>query len=49
MKSRQQFKEIVLMDKRVSEKIQSMSSESKKKLRQMRKKAGEYFDEIAAL
>lgn len=48
MKSRQQFKEIVLMDKRVSEKIQSMSSGNKKKLRQMRKKAGEYFDEIAA-
>jgi glycerol-3-phosphate O-acyltransferase len=48
MKSRQQFKEIVLMDKRVSEKIHSMSSENKKKLRQMRKRAGEYFDEIAA-
>jgi glycerol-3-phosphate O-acyltransferase len=48
MKSRQQFKEIVLMDKRVSEKIQSMSSENKKKLRQMKKRAGEYFDEIAA-
>jgi glycerol-3-phosphate O-acyltransferase len=48
MKSRQQFREIVLMDKRVSEKIRSMSSDNKKKLRQMRKKAGEYFDEIAA-
>lgn len=48
MKSRQQFKEIVLMDKRVSDKIQGMASGNKKKLRQMRKKAGEYFDEIAA-
>jgi glycerol-3-phosphate O-acyltransferase len=48
MKSRQQFREIVLMDKRVSEKIQSMSSGNKKKLRQTRKKAGEHFDEIAA-
>ena len=48
MKSRQQFKEIVLMDKRVSDKIQGLASGNKKKLRQTRKKAGEYFDEIAA-
>ncbi len=48
MKSRQQFKEIVLMDKRVSDKIQGMASGNKKKLRQMKKKAGGYFDEIAA-
>ena len=48
MKSRQQFKEIVLMDKRVSDKIHGLASGDKKKLRRMRKKAGEYFDEIAA-
>jgi glycerol-3-phosphate O-acyltransferase len=48
MKSRQQFKEIVLMDKRVSDKIQGVAAGNKKKLRRMRKKAGEYFDEIAA-
>ncbi len=48
MKSRQQFKEIVLMDKRVTDKIQGLASGNKKKLRQTRKKAGEYFDEIAA-
>jgi glycerol-3-phosphate O-acyltransferase len=48
MKSRQQFKEIVLMDRRVSERIVGMAAGDKKKLRELRKKAGEYFDEIAA-
>ena len=48
MKSRQQFKEIVLMDEKVTEKIQNMASQNKKKLRQLKKNAGEYFDEIAA-
>ena len=48
MKSRQQFKEIVLMDQGVSRKIQGMAAGNGKKLKQFRKKAGEYFDEIAA-
>jgi len=48
MKSRQQFKEMVLMDPRVSEKIESTALSEKKSLRHARKKAGEYFDEIAA-
>ena len=48
MKSRQQLKEIVLMDPRVSEKIESTAASEKKSLRYARKKAGEYFDEIAA-
>ncbi|MBW1863944.1 MAG: 1-acyl-sn-glycerol-3-phosphate acyltransferase [Deltaproteobacteria bacterium] len=48
MKSRQQFKEIVLMDQGVSRKIQGMAAGNGKRLKQFRKKAGEYFDEIAA-
>jgi glycerol-3-phosphate O-acyltransferase len=48
LKSRQQLKEIVLMDGRVSERIKGMASKNEKKLRSLRKKAGEYFDEIAA-
>lgn len=48
MKSRQQLKEIVLMDPRVSEKIESTATSEKKSLGYARKKAGEYFDEIAA-
>ena len=48
MKSRQQLKEMVLMDPRVSEKIESTAAAEKKSLRYARKKAGEYFDEIAA-
>ena len=48
MKSRQQLKEIVLMDKGVSQKIQDMADRNGKRLRHFRKKAGEYFDEIAA-
>ncbi len=48
MKSRQQFKETVLMDNRVREKLASPAGGKKKALKQRRKKAGEYFDEIAA-
>jgi len=48
MKSRQQLKEMVLMDPRVSEKIESTAASEKKSLSYARKKAGEYFDEIAA-
>lgn len=48
MKSRQQIKELVLMDERVSEKIKNMASGNEKRLRQLRKKAEEYFEEIAA-
>ncbi|MBN2122700.1 MAG: 1-acyl-sn-glycerol-3-phosphate acyltransferase [Deltaproteobacteria bacterium] len=48
MKSRQQLKEIVLMDPVVDEKIARMGAGDPKKLKQLRKKAGEYFEEIAA-
>ncbi|MBW2609068.1 MAG: 1-acyl-sn-glycerol-3-phosphate acyltransferase [Deltaproteobacteria bacterium] len=48
MKSRQQIKEIVLRDPRVTRYIEKRASEKRKTLKQLRKKAGEYFDEIAA-
>jgi glycerol-3-phosphate O-acyltransferase len=48
MKSRQQHKEIVLMDRRINEKIENAAAGNKKKLRQVRKSAGGFFDEIAA-
>lgn len=48
MKSRQQFKEIVLKDRRLNELIEKLASGNVKELKQKRKKAGEYFDEIAA-
>jgi glycerol-3-phosphate O-acyltransferase len=48
MKSRQQLKEIVLTDQRISGKIEDMASGNKTKRKKLRKKAGEYFDEIAA-
>ncbi|UCB48453.1 MAG: 1-acyl-sn-glycerol-3-phosphate acyltransferase [Deltaproteobacteria bacterium] len=48
MKSRQQIKEIVLMDKGVQQKIEHIARGDPKRIRQERKKAGEYFDEIAA-
>ena len=48
MKSRQQLKEMVLTDRRVSEKIEAAANSSGKKLSQVRKKAGESFNEIAA-
>jgi glycerol-3-phosphate O-acyltransferase len=48
MKSRQQHKEIVLMDRRINEKIENAAASSKKKLRYVRKTAEAFFDEIAA-
>jgi glycerol-3-phosphate O-acyltransferase len=48
MKTRHQLKENVLMDERVARRIEKMASGNGKRLRQLRKKAGEYFDEIAA-
>jgi glycerol-3-phosphate O-acyltransferase len=48
MKSREQIKEIVLMDRKVSEKIAAVASSEGKNLWEIRKRAGEYFDEIAA-
>ncbi|MFC1532517.1 1-acyl-sn-glycerol-3-phosphate acyltransferase [Thermodesulfobacteriota bacterium] len=48
MKSRQQLKEIVLRDKNVTNLIEKIASGDIKKLKRKRKKAGEYFDEIAA-
>ena len=48
MKSRQQIKEIVLMDEGVQQKIEHIARGDPKRIRQERKKAGEYFDEIAA-
>lgn len=48
MKSRQQFKEIVLMDEGVNEKIEKLSLGNERAKKQLRKKAGEYFDETAA-
>jgi len=48
MKSRQQHKELVLTDKRVTQRIELMASGDKKKRKQLRKKAEKYFEEIAA-
>ncbi len=48
MKSRQQFKETVLKDKEINELIERLASGDANKLRQERKQAGKYFDEIAA-
>jgi glycerol-3-phosphate O-acyltransferase len=48
MRSRQQLKEIVLMDPKLNQKIKALTSGNGKRLRQLRKKSGEYFDEIAA-
>jgi len=48
MKTRHQLKENVLMDEGVARRIEKMASGNGKRLRQLRKKAGEYFDEIAA-
>ena len=48
MKSRQQLKEIVLQDRDVNSLIDKMSGGDRKKITAKRKKAGEYFDEIAA-
>lgn len=48
MKSKQQLKEIVLKDRNITEFIEKMADGNTKKIREKRKKAGEYFDEIAA-
>jgi glycerol-3-phosphate O-acyltransferase len=48
MKSRQQHKELVLTDKRVSQRIELMASKDRKKRKQLKKKAEKYFEEIAA-
>jgi glycerol-3-phosphate O-acyltransferase len=48
MKSRQQFKEKVLKDGEIIKTIQHMADGNTKQLKRLRKKAGEYFDEIAA-
>jgi glycerol-3-phosphate O-acyltransferase len=48
MKSRQQLKEIVLRDPKVAEQIEKIASGDPKRLKQNRKKADEYFNEIAA-
>ncbi len=48
MKSRQQLKEIVLQDRNINKLIDKMSDGAPKKITEKRKKAGEYFDEIAA-
>ena len=48
MKSRDQLKEIVLMDEKVSKKIEAVASSENKELWQVKKQADEYFDEIAA-
>jgi glycerol-3-phosphate O-acyltransferase len=48
MKSRQQFKEKVLKDAEIIRIIEHAASGNIKQLKQLRKKAGEYFDEIAA-
>jgi glycerol-3-phosphate O-acyltransferase len=48
MKSRQQLKERVLKDQDITEIIEKMAGGNGRRLIQLRKKAGEYFDEIAA-
>ncbi|MBN2419417.1 MAG: 1-acyl-sn-glycerol-3-phosphate acyltransferase [Deltaproteobacteria bacterium] len=48
MKSRQQLKEIVLRDGDLAADISQMAGDDLKRLKQIRKTAGEYFDEIAA-
>ena len=48
MKSVQQQKEIVLKDPHIIEDIEEKSAGDKKKLKQLKKTAGDYFDEIAA-
>ena len=48
MKSRQQIKESVLMDERVNKEIDLLALGNEKRLKQLKKQAGEYFEEIAA-
>ena len=48
MKSRQQLKEIVLKDHKLNKLIENIAAGNGKRIIQERKKAGEYFEEIAA-
>jgi glycerol-3-phosphate O-acyltransferase len=48
MKSRQEHKELVLTDERVSQRIELMASNDEKRRKQLRKKAEKFFEEIAA-
>ena len=48
IKSRQQFKEKVLKDPTVAQAIQTRSSKKNIRLKQVKKEASKYFDEIAA-
>lgn len=48
MKSCQQLKEVVLKDNNINNLIESIAEGDKKRIIQEKKKAGEYFDEIAA-
>jgi len=48
IKSRQQFKEKVLKDPTVIQTIENRSSRNNIRLKQVRKEASKYFDEIAA-
>lgn len=48
MKSREQLKEIVLLDEGIRKRIDRLAEGDPKRAVQQRKKAGEYFDEIAA-
>jgi glycerol-3-phosphate O-acyltransferase len=48
MKSRQQQKEKVLKDAEITTTIDHLAAGTAKRVRQLRKNAGEYFDEIAA-
>jgi glycerol-3-phosphate O-acyltransferase len=48
MKSRQQMKEIVLTDPEIDRSLREMAAGKRRVLKKYRKKASEYFDEIAA-
>jgi glycerol-3-phosphate O-acyltransferase len=48
MKSRQQIKESVLTDEKIKKEIDILASGDEKRLKQLKKKAGDYFEEIAA-
>jgi glycerol-3-phosphate O-acyltransferase len=48
MKSRQQMKEIVLTDPEIDRSVREMAAGKHRTLKKYRKKASEYFDEIAA-
>ncbi len=48
MKSRQQLKEKVLQDGDITKTIETMAARNGKRVKQLRKEAGAYFDEIAA-